>query len=61
VVSAAALRRLPGADGVPFLAPLDLDNATAGEHAAQPWTVRVHFDDTVAVEQTRGQMTAHHS
>jgi hypothetical protein len=51
----ADVRRLPGAEGVPFVAPVDLYEVTSEEYAQTVWQVRVFSDDVVTVGQTRDQ------
>ena len=47
--------KLLGAEGVPFLQPVDLYEVTSEEYAQTAWQIRVFSDDAVEVGQTRDQ------
>jgi hypothetical protein len=55
LVPVADVRKLPGAEGIGFLAPVDLYEVTSEEYAQTAWTVRVYSNDMVEVGQTRAQ------
>lgn len=45
----------PGAEGIGFLAPVDLYEVTSEEYDQTAWLVRVYSNDMVEVGQTRAQ------
>ena len=55
LVPVSHVQDFPGADGIPFLAPVDLYEVTSEEYAQTALLVRVHSNDMVEVGQTRAQ------
>jgi hypothetical protein len=55
LVLVADVQKFPGADGIAFLAPVDLYEVTPEEYAQTAWLVRVYSNDMVEVGQTRAQ------
>ena len=55
LVPVSDVQDFPGADGIPFLAPVDLYEVTSEEYDQTALLVRVHSNDMVEVGQTRAQ------